>query len=128
MKQEKFKIRARLESFKYAFDGIRTLFVNGHNSWLHFIAALLVIISGIAFRISATEWIAVIIAIGLVFSSEAINTSIEKLSDFVSPEKRGSIKEVKDLAAAAVLISAITAILIGLIVFIPKIVTLITIK
>jgi diacylglycerol kinase len=128
MKEKNFKIRARLESFKNAFNGVRTLFINEHNAWLHVIAALLVIVSGIIFRISATDWIAVIIAIGLVFASEAINSSIEKLSDFVSPEKRNSIKEVKDLAAAGVLISAITALLIGLIVFIPKIVSLIANK
>jgi diacylglycerol kinase len=128
MKEKNFKIRARLESFKNAFNGVRTLFINEHNAWLHVIAALLVIVSGIIFRIPATDWIAVIIAIGLVFASEAINSSIEKLSDFVSPEKRNSIKEVKDLAAAGVLISAITALLIGLIVFIPKIVSLIANK
>jgi diacylglycerol kinase len=125
MKQKNFKISDRLGSFKYAFDGIKALFVNEHNAWLHFIAALLAIISGIAFRISTTDWTAIIIAIGLVFASEAINTSIEKLSDFVSPEKRSSIKEVKDLAAAGVLICAITALFIGLIVFIPKILTII---
>ncbi len=128
MKQKDFKINDRLRSFRYAFNGLKRLFVNEHNAWIHFIAALLVIISGIAFRISATDWIAVIIAIGIVFSSEAINTSIEKLSDFVSPEKQSSIKDVKDIAAAGVLISAITALLIGLIVFIPRILTLIAVK
>jgi len=125
MNQKKFKIGDRLKSFKFAFNGIRILFVNEHNAWLHLAATVLVIITGIAFKISILEWAAVFIAIGLVFTAEAINTSIEKLSDFVSPERRSSIKEVKDLASAGVLISAITALLIGLIVFIPKILTLI---
>ena len=121
MNQKKFNIGDRLKSFKFAFNGIRFLFVNEHNAWIHLASGVLAIIAGIAFKISVQEWVAVIIAIGLVFASEAINTSIEKLSDFVSPEKRGSIKEVKDLASAGVLICAITALLIGLIVFVPKI-------
>ena len=125
MNQKKFKIGDRLKSFKFAFNGIRILFINEHNAWIHLTAALLVIIAGIALKISIAEWVVVFIAIGLVFSSEAINTSIEKLSDFVSPEKRSSIKEVKDLASAGVLISSITALLIGLFVFVPKILALI---
>jgi len=125
MNQKKFNIGDRLRSFKYAFNGIRMLFVNEHNAWIHLVAGILVIISGFVFKISILEWVAIFIAIGLVFTSEAINTSIEKLSDFVSPEKRSSIKEVKDLASAGVLISAITALITGLIVFVPKILALI---
>ncbi len=104
------------------------MFANEHNAWIHLAAALLVIIAGSVLKISASEWVAVSIASGLVFTTEAINTSIEKLSDFVSPEKHNSIKEVKDLASAGVLISAITALIIGLIVFVPKIMSLITTK
>ena len=125
MNQKKFNIGDRLKSFKFAFNGIRILFVNEHNAWIHLAAAMLVIIAGIVLKISISEWLAVLIAIGLVFTSEAINTSIEKLSDFISPERQSSIKEVKDLASAGVLISAITALIIGLIVFAPKILTLI---
>jgi len=125
MNQKKFNIGDRLKSFKFAFNGIRILFVNEHNVWIHLAAAMLVIIAGIVLKISISEWLAVLIAIGLVFTSEAINTSIEKLSDFISPERQNSIKEVKDLASAGVLISAITALIIGLIVFAPKILTLI---
>jgi diacylglycerol kinase len=125
MNQKKFKIGDRLKSLKFALNGIRVLFFNEHNAWIHLAAAVLVTIAGIALKISFSEWAAIFIAIGLVFTSEAINTAIEKLSDFVSPEKRNSIKEIKDLAAAGVLISAITALIIGLIVFIPKILTLI---
>jgi diacylglycerol kinase len=128
MNQKKFRIGDRLRSFKFAFNGIRVLFFNEHNAWIHLAAALLAIIGGIVFKISFSEWVFIFIAIGLVFTSEAINTSIEKLSDFVSPEKRSSIKEVKDLASAGVLISAITALIIGLIVFVPKILTLIATK
>jgi diacylglycerol kinase (ATP) len=124
MNNKRFKIGDRLKSFRFAFNGIRVLFSNEHNAWIHSAAALSVIIAGIGFKISISEWVAVLIATGMVFASEAINTSIEKLSDFVSAEKQKSIKEVKDLAAAGVLISAITALLIGLLVFLPKILML----
>ena len=92
MNKKKFKIGDRLKSFKFAFNGIRIMFANEHNAWIHLAAALLVIIAGIVLKISASEWVAVSIAIGLVFTSEAINTSIEKLSDFVSHEKQNSDK------------------------------------
>jgi diacylglycerol kinase (ATP) len=128
MNKKKFKIGDRLKSFNYAFNGIRIMFANEHNAWIHLAATLLVIIAGIVLKISASEWVAVSIAIGLVFTAEAINTSIEKLSDFVSHEKQNPIKEVKDLAAAGVLISSITALVIGLFVFLPKILMLFQIK
>ena len=81
-------------------------------------------VAGILFKISSMEWVAVIFAIGLVFSFEIINSAVENLSDFVCSERNELIKKVKDLAAAAVLVSAITAAVIGLIVFIPKIIEL----
>jgi diacylglycerol kinase len=124
MSKKKFKIGDRLKSFRFAFNGIRILFINEHNAWIHLAAALLVIIAGFILKISISEWVAVFVAIGLVLTSEAINTSIEKLSDYVSHEKQNSIKEVKDLAAAGVLISSLTALLIGLLVFLPKILML----
>jgi diacylglycerol kinase len=123
MNKKKFNIGDRLKSFQFAFNGIRIMFVNEHNAWIHLAAALLAIIGGIVFKISFSEWMAVLIAIGMVFTSEALNTSIEKLSDFVSAEKQKSIKEVKDLAAAGVLISSIIALLIALFVFLPRILT-----
>ncbi|MFA7044156.1 MAG: diacylglycerol kinase family protein, partial [Bacteroidales bacterium] len=70
------------------------------------------------------EWVAVVFAIGLVLSLEAINTSMENLADFVSPEKHVWIKKIKDLSAAGVLMGAISAVIIGLIVFLPKIIAL----
>lgn len=78
----------------------------------------------ILFKISIFEWAVLFIVIGFVFALETINSSIEKLSDFVSPVKHDQIKAVKDLAAAGVLISAITAFIVGLLIFIPKIVAL----
>ena len=70
------------------------------------------------------EWVAVAFAIGLVFSGEIFNSAIEDLSDVVCPERDDRIKKVKDLAAAAVLVNAITALAVGLLVFLPKIIAL----
>ena len=118
MKQ--FAIGARLRSFRYAVAGLITLFREEHNSWIHLLAAVIVISAGFYFNVSSYEWVAIIFAIGSVFVTEIINTSIENLSDVISPEKSESIKKVKDLAAAAVLISAIIALIVAAVIFIPK--------
>ena len=83
---------------------------------------LLTIAAGIYFNISMIEWIVVLFAIGLVISMEILNTSIENIADYISPEKRLSIKKIKDLAAAGVLVSSFTALAIGFIIFIPKLI------
>jgi len=121
MKQQKFSIRKRLKSFRFAFNGLRILLKEEHNSWIHLLAAICVLIAGFIFDISAFEWIAIVFAIGLVIALELINSAIENMADFVSPDKQAKIKKVKDLAAAAVLVGAVTVLVIGLIVFIPKI-------
>ena len=123
-KQEKFSIAARLKSFTYAFNGLKLLFQEEHNSWIHLFATVCVIVAGIWLKISLLEWVAVAFAIGLVFSGEIFNSAIEDLSDVVCPELDDRIKKVKDLAAAAVLVNAITAAVIGLLVFVPKIIHL----
>lgn len=121
-----FSITQRLKSFKYAFAGLRTLFTEEHNAWIHAIGAVLAIVLGFVWKISLNEWIALVIVMGLVFICELFNTSLEALADFVSPEKHPQIKKVKDLAAAAVFISALSAAITGIIIFIPKIITLCT--
>jgi diacylglycerol kinase len=82
------------------------------------------VIAGIFFQISSVEWCIISILIGLVWSAEAINTSIEKLADVVSPGYHPGIKDVKDLAAAGVLILALVAVIVGCIIFIPKVLIL----
>jgi diacylglycerol kinase len=124
MKQEKFSILKRLRSFKFAFNGLKILIKEEHNARIHLFIAICVLIAGFLFKISEIEWIAVVFAIGFVIVLEIINSSIENIADFVSPEKHEKIKKIKDLSAAAVLISAITALTIGLIIFIPKILSL----
>ena len=120
MKNKGFTIQKRLKSFVYAFNGIKLLIKNEHNAWIHCFATVYVITCGFLLNISNTEWIAICIVIGAVFAAEAINSSIETLADFVSPDYNEAIKHTKDLAAGAVLQMAIAAAIVGFIIFIPK--------
>ena len=122
--QEKFSIAKRLKSFTYAFNGLRILFREEHNSRIHLFATVCVIVAGVLLKLSILEWVAIAFAVGLVFSGEIFNSSIEDLADVVCPERDDRIKKVKDMAAAAVLVNAIAAATIGLLVFLPKIIRL----
>lgn len=122
--QEKFSIAKRLKSFAYAFNGLRILFREEHNSRIHLFATVCVIVAGVLLKLSILEWVAIAFAVGLVFSGEILNSSIEDLADVVCPERDDRIKKVKDMAAAAVLVNAIAAATIGLLVFLPKIIRL----
>ncbi len=123
---KKFSLIDRIVSFKYAFNGILLLFKKEHNAWIHGFAMLLAIIMGLFFEIADMEWIAVILCIGIVLAAEAFNTAIEKIADFVEPHKNRDIEQIKDLAAGGVLFTAIAAFVVGLIIFVPKIILLIS--
>ena len=114
-------IKKRLDSFKFAFAGIRDLFKTEPNAIIHLIAALIAILLAIFFSISTTEWCFVIFAIAFVFSAEALNTALEHLCNLVSPDYNELAGKTKDAAAAAVLFAAIGSAIVGLIVFLPKI-------
>lgn len=116
----KFSVIDRIKSFKYAFNGLRLFFINDHNGRIHLFAALIAIGLSFYLQLSASEWIAILAVIISVIVAEIINASIEKLADFVSPEYHPKIKVVKDLAAAAVLMAALLAVVVGLIIFLPK--------
>ena len=122
--QEKFSIAKRLKSFTYAFNGLRVLFKEEHNSRIHLFATICVVVAGVLLKLSVLEWVAVAFAIGLVFCGEIFNSAIEDLSDVVCPERDERIKKVKDLSAAAVLVNAVTAAVVGLLVFLPKLIAL----
>jgi len=115
-----FSFRQRLRSFRYASRGISFMVKTQHNFWIHLAIAVLVIIAGFFFCISLTEWALVIFAIGLVLSAEAFNSAIEQLTDLISPDINPRAGRVKDLAAGAVLLTAVVAALIGLLIFVPK--------
>jgi len=118
--QSKFSIRKRLLSFRFAYYGLVRLWKEEHNSRIHLIALILVLILGFYFKINPNEWIAILIVCALVFLAEIFNSAIENLADFIEPNKNPIIGKIKDYAAAAVLIAAFLAVLVGLIVFIPK--------
>lgn len=117
---EKFSLKKRAKSFVYAAKGLKSFIIREHNAWIHSAATLVVIVLGITFHISHTEWIAVLLCIGMVFSAEAFNTAIERLVNLVSPDYNKTAGDVKDIAAGAVLICAVTAAIVGLIIFLPK--------
>lgn len=121
MARNRFSWRQRGNSFRYAFEGIRALFQTEHNAWIHGAFTVVVITLAFIFKVSRLELMLLILAMAIVWITEIINTAIEKAMDFVSAEKHPKIKLVKDLAAAAVLVSAVAAFLIGLIIFLPKI-------
>ncbi len=109
------------EKFLNAFRGLRVFGNTTRNLYVHVFTALLVIILGFYFEISSIEWIMLVFAIGFVIVSEAFNTAIEIDIDLTSPEYHPFARDTKDVAAAAVLLSVFTAIIIGLIIFLPKI-------
>ncbi|MCF2442909.1 diacylglycerol kinase family protein [Dyadobacter sp. CY345] len=114
-------IRKALKSFRYAGVGMYDLFRQENNAKIHLIAAALIVIAGFWFNLSVTEWCIIIIQVALVWSAEAFNTAIEKLADTVTSDYHPSIKIVKDVAAAGVLILAISAVIVAAIIFFPKI-------
>ena len=124
MKTDKFSFTARLSSFKFAFNGLTALLKNEHNARVHLLAAIIAITCGIVLNINALEWSLLIIVIGSIFITELLNTSLETLADLIQPEWNEKIRMAKDYSAAAVLISAIISVIVGGLIFIPKILNL----
>jgi len=116
-------LKNRIRSFSHAFTGLRLLFRGTPNALIQLIAAIAALLLGFVLHISTAEWLAVIIATGLVLSLESINNALEVLADYAcNKEMHPAIKKVKDLAAAGVLIAALAALAVGLVVFLPKII------
>lgn len=109
------------EKFSNAFRGIYVAFKVTRHAFIHLIATLIVIILGFYFQISSFEWIALSFAIGFVLVSEVFNTAIEIDMDLTSPEYHPYARDTKDVAAGAVLFSVLVSIVVGLIIFLPKI-------
>ncbi len=120
MKQKTLSLQSRISSFGFAFRGIFKFFQQEPNAWIHLAATTCVFIAAVYFDVSNSEMIALIIVSAFVWVAEIFNTVIERIMDFISVKKEPEIAFIKDLAAGAVLISAITAIVVGAIVFIPK--------
>ncbi len=120
-----FQLSGRIRSFKYAFSGIWTMLKSQHNAWIHACATIAAVTAGFVFGISTAEWCWLVLAIIAVWMAEALNTAIEFLADVASPEFHPLVKKSKDVAAGAVLISAIGAIIIGIIIIGPHVLRLI---
>ncbi len=114
-------LEKRIKSFKYAFNGLFYVFRTQANMQIHFFAAILVVVTGFFFNLNNIEWMFIIFAIALVMISEIINTAIEEIVNFISPEFNKKAGLIKDLSAAFVLLAAIFAVITGLIIFLPKI-------
>lgn len=118
---ETFSVTKRAKSFSHAFRGIVIFLTNTHNAWVELVLLVVAICLGFYFDITRAEWLVVVLAGGLVLVSEAFNTAIEIDLDLTSPDFHPFAKDAKDVAAGAVLISSITALILGITIFWPYI-------
>lgn len=114
-----FSFTGRIRSITYAVEGIYEMLKSQHNAWVHAVATVCVIIAGLFFGVTKPEWCFLILAIVSVWVAEALNTAFEFLCDVASPDFHQKVKHSKDVAAGAVLLSAIGAVSIGLVIFVP---------
>lgn len=119
-----FSLADRARSFGHAGRGLTLFFRTTHNSWIHLLLLVCALVGGIYFEVSHSEWLALIITAALVLSAEAFNTAIEIDIDLTSPEYHPFARDTKDVAAAAVLITAIAALLVALLIFGPRVLSL----
>lgn len=120
MKQLQFSFKSRLNSFGFACRGLFSFFQQEPNAWIHLASTLAVLVLAVYCKVSLNEIIALIIVTGFVWVTEVFNTAVERVMDFISVEKDPNIKVIKDLAACGVLLSAATALITGVVIFIPK--------
>ncbi|MFC4022760.1 diacylglycerol kinase family protein [Oceanobacillus longus] len=106
--------------FSYAWNGIKEIAKTEHNFRIHLVATILTTVAGFTFRLSNVEWAIIVLTIGLVLMAEVMNSAIEKMIDYLKPEIHPSAKIIKDIAAGAVLITAVIAFIVALIIFLPK--------
>jgi len=113
-------LTGRFKSIGFAFKGMIKLITTEHSVMVQFSLGILLTVAGFYFDISATEWMFQILAIGFVLAIEGLNTAVEKIADFIHPNYHERIGFIKDIAAGAVFFAALTAITIGLIIYVPK--------
>lgn len=116
-----FSFTGRIRSIQHALDGIVVMLTGQHNAWVHTVVTVIVLICGYLFEVNTAEWSLLVLAIISVWVAEALNTAFELLCDVASPEFHPLVKKSKDVAAGAVLLSAIGAVTIGMIIFLPYI-------
>jgi len=110
----------RLKSISFALKGAYKLITTEHSIMIQFSIAILLAIAGFYFHISREEWMMQTLAVGLVLGIESLNTAVEKIADFIHPEFHERIGFIKDIAAGAVMFTAIASIVVGLLIYVPK--------
>lgn len=120
--KKSWSIVKRAQSFTHAFRGLRLFFTMTPNALVHVFALILVVFFGFYFKISPAEWIALVLVMGLVFITEALNTAIEIDINLTSPEFHPYARDTKDVAAGAVLLAAFISLIVGFIIFLPKVI------
>lgn len=123
--KKRFSLVARIQSTTHAWRGLGIFIKTTHNAWVHIFFGLLALYLGFILRISNTEWVMIVFSIGLVLIAEALNTAFEIDIDLTSPTYHPYARDIKDVAAGAVLLSVIVAGIVGLIIFLPKVLSLI---
>lgn len=123
--KKRFSLVARLKSTNHAMHGISLFIRTTHNAWVHFFFAIFAIYLGFVLKISSIEWLILVLTIGIVILFEIINTAIEIDIDLTSPTYHPYARDTKDVAAGAVLVSVLMSGIVGLIIFLPKIILLI---
>lgn len=118
-KKESFLVN-RLKSVGFAFKGMLILVQTEASIKIQLVVALIATLAGFYFEISKVEWLFQIAMISLVISIEGINTAIEYLADFIHPEHHTKIGLIKDIAAGAVFMASVAAIIIGIFIYLPK--------
>lgn len=116
---DRFSISARLRSFRYASEGLRFMLESQHNARLHLAAALAAVLLGWLLEIDASDWKWLVLTVAMVWFAEAMNTAFEHLCNVVSPEFHPEVKKAKDVAAAAVLLTAVAAVIEACLIFLP---------
>ena len=114
-----FSLSSRVQSFRYAWRGVKIMLRSQQNAWIHAVASVCVLTAGGLFGLDAEHWCWLVLAIMAVWTAEAVNTALELLADVASPEFHPLVEKAKDVAAGAVLISAMGSVLIGLLVLGP---------
>ena len=116
-----FQFTGRVRSFRHAITGIARMIRCQHNAWIHAGVTLVVVIAALLFRVSAADWCWIILAISIVWTAEALNTAFEFLADAAAPGFHPLVRDAKDVAAGAVLLTAIAAAVIGGLIFWPHV-------
>ncbi len=124
MKFLKFSLRKFLKSFSYAVTGWKEVFSREQNFKVHTLLGILALLMGWWLNISPTEWCVILVVIALVLAAELCNTALENLCDLIKPEQNETVRIVKDMSAGMVLCCATGALLVGIVIFLPKLVAL----